>query len=138
MKKRKPLIFVQDFGTYTNEMLVLVGVENKKEVFTYLKRIKAKVDFSKWVLEDFDSWKERIEEKKQKGLFCWNDEVEGTVLLLRPFEDTWEYWEVLLHEIHHAVDYLVKNNLMEKEIEAQAYLFEYLFRSIRRKLQRIE
>lgn len=132
--KKKEIIFTQKYGTYPDQLLVLIGIEDKKKIFAYLKKIKAKVDFSKWVLEDFDNWKESIKEKNM-GLFCWNGIVEGTVLVLRPYEDTWEYWECLMHEIHHVVQHLAKTKGMYEELEAQAYLFVFLFRAIRRKLQ---
>lgn len=137
MGKKKEIIFVQEYGTYTNQLLVLVGIEDKKKIFDYLKKVKAEAGFSKWVLEDFDGWKEDIK-KKNMALFCRNDTVEGTVLVLRSYEDTWEYWECLMHEIHHIVQHLAKIKGMFEEVEAQAYLFEFLFRSIRRKLQGVD
>ncbi len=133
----KKTIFVQSYGTYTNEILVIVGIKDKKKVFQYLKKIKAKVDFSKWVLTDFDDWKESVG-GKHKGLFCWNEKVNGAVLVLRETDDSWEYWEVLMHECHHIVQHLAKTKGMYDEAEAQAYLFEFLFHSLRRKLQGID
>jgi hypothetical protein len=47
-------------------------------------------------------------------------------------------WEVLMHELHHYVNFLSRHVGLEVEIEAQASLQEYLFRSIRRKLQGID
>lgn len=138
MKKRfKNLMFVQTCGTYTDEILVIVGEFKKTEVFKYLKKVKAKVDYSKWVLNDYDEWL-RVIKEEAKGLFCFNDKVSGTVLMLRKPEDTWEYWEVIMHEVHHIVQKLSKKNKMFEEAEAQAYLFEYLFRQLRRKIMGIE
>lgn len=136
-KKPKPIMFVQDFGTYTNEILVLCGVTDKKELLKYLKKVKAKFEFSKWVLEDFDGWKKDIE-KKHLAQFCFNNEIQGGVLMLRPMEDCWNYWEVLMHEVHHIVQNLAKQKGMFEELEAQAYLFEYLFKSIRRILMGVD
>lgn len=134
----KKAIFVQKYGTYTNEMVVIAGVTDKKEVFRYLKKIKAKPKFSKWLLENFDDWTDCLK-NKNKGLFCYNDIIgEGTVLLLRSPDDSWEYWEVLMHEIHHTVQHLAKTKMMFEEVEAQAYLFEFLFHSIRRKLRGVD
>jgi len=133
----KELMFIQEYGTYTNQMLVIVGVSDKKKVFRFLKKNRVNVDFSKWVLEDFSDWKENID-KKLEGMFCWKNGVGGVVLILRPPNDSWEYWEVLMHEIHHAVQHLAKQKDMFEELEAQAYLFEHLFRSIRKKLQGID
>ena len=138
MKKLpKELIFTQDFGTYTTQMLVVVGVTDKQKVFRYLKKVKASVDFSKWMLTDFDDLKESIT-KKNLGLFCWNYKVEGIVLMLREPVDSWNYWEILMHETHHVVQWFAKQKGMFEEPEGQAYLFEYLFHSIRRKLQGID
>jgi len=135
--KKKEIIFVQECGTYTNQILVLIGCQDKNKLFKYLKKIKTKADFAKWVLQDFDNWKEDIK-NKNIGQFCYNNQVEGTVLVMQHYEDSWEYWEVLMHEIHHVVQYLAEGKGMLKEIEAQAYLFEFLFRSIRRKIQGVD
>ena len=134
MKKNKEMMFVQTCETYQNEILVLVGATDKNKLFRYLKKIKARADFSLWVLEDFSDWEKNIKSEK-KGLFCWNKNVEGLVLFLRPLKNDWEYWETLMHEIQHIVQHLAKCKGMNDEPEAQAYLFEFLFRSIRRKLQ---
>ena len=130
----KPCIFTQDYGTYTNEILVMSGISDKKKVFAYLKKIRANVDFTKWVLTDFDELRNRLG-KTESGLFAWNDKVNGTVLFLKQCSDSWDFWEALMHECSHIVHRIAKKKgFLENEVEAQAYLFEYLFRSIRRKL----
>lgn len=136
-KLLKDTTFVQDYGTYSNEILVIVGEQNKKELFKYLKKIKAIKEFSKWVLENLDEWNKSIKDKN-KGQFCYDDGVNGTVLMLRSTHDSWEYWEILMHECHHIVQHLAKRKGMFEEVEAQAYLQEFLFRSIRRKLMCID
>lgn len=133
MKKPKKFIFIQDYGTYRNEILVMSGITDKQEVFKFLKKNRVIPAISKWILTDFNEWKEAIE-KKQKGLFCWNEDCNGTVLFLRSPEDSWDYWEVLMHECHHIVQQMCSEKMMLKEMDAQAYLFEYLFHNIRRKL----
>ena len=118
-------------------MLVCVGITDKKAVFRYLKKIHAKVEFSKWVLTEFDNWKKDLEEKNI-GQLCWHDDLEkqyGLVLMLRPYFDAWDYWQVLIHELNHVVQFLAKKKGFQDEPENQAYLQEHLFRSIRRKLQ---
>lgn len=120
---KKPKIFTQDCGAYTNEILVLCGVEDKKQIFKYLKKVRAKVDFSKWVLENFDDWKNDIKGKRLAQV-CW--------------EDKEDIGKVLMHEIHHIVLLLAKQKGFLEELENQAYLFEYLFHSIRRKLSGVD
>lgn len=133
----KKALFTQSYGTYTDEILVIVGDITKNELFAYLKKVNAHVNFSKWVLNDFPKWQERIK-NQNSGLFCWNNEVSGCVLVLREAYDAWEYWETLMHEVHHIVDDFKNKKGLEKEPEAQAYLFEYLFHSLRRKLMALE
>lgn len=133
-KLPKELIFAQGFGIYSDQMLVIAGVTDKQKVFRYLKKAKANAEFSKWILTDFDEYREKIA-KENKALFCWNTEVNGVALILRQPEDTWEYWETLLHEIHHVTLYIAKKKCFLEELENQAYLFEFLFHNIRRKLQ---
>lgn len=130
--KKKTKIFTQDCGTYSDQILVICGA-TKKETHAYLKNVKANKDFSEWVLNDFSEWENRTK-AQNSALFCWNEKVEGCVLFLRPLKDCWEYWETLMHECHHATLHLAKKKMFQDEMENQAYLFEYLFRSIRRKI----
>ena len=60
------------------------------------------------------------------------------LLLLRKVRDDWDYWEILLHETHHITWYLAEGKMFQKEMEAQAYLQEYLFHAIRRKIMGID
>lgn len=136
-KQSKSVIFIQSYGTYSNEMLVLVGVQDKKDIYKFCKKNKVKFEFTKWVLNDFNDWKASII-KRHTALFCCNEDIQGVVVMLRPFEDTWEYWENLIHELHHAVQHMAKKRMMFEEAEAQAYLLEFLFHNIRRKLQKVD
>lgn len=134
MKKRKnkPIVFTQECGIYTDQILVCVGA-SKQLVFNYFKKNKVSADFSKWVLgSDFFN----DIQAKHKGLFAWNTDIEGCCIFLRPFENTWDYWETLMHEVHHVVEHLAKKKMFSDEVENKAYLHEFLFRSIRRKLQK--
>lgn len=124
------MIFIQDYGTYFNEMLVLVGKIDKKKLLRFLKKEKVKFEVAKWILENFDDWND----DEAKGKFCFNKKLPVTVMVLRKVEDTWIYWEILMHECHHAVHFIAETKCMYDEPEAQAYLFDYLFRSLRRKL----
>ena len=60
------------------------------------------------------------------------------VMWFPSYEDTWKFWECLLHETNHVVFSLARDKNMQDETEAQAYLHEYLFKHIRRKLQKAE
>ena len=129
---KKPTIFIQDYGTYKYEILVIAGASHK-EVITYAKKNKLRKSFQNWIKNNNKAFE--LAENKQ-GIFCWSDY--GKMLIIKPVKDDWEYWECLAHEIHHVVHQISKQTMMEDEMEGQAYLFEFLFRSIRRKLQGIE
>lgn len=125
---KKKTIFIQDFGSTSDQMLVCVGVE-KIDVLKYCKKVGVKKDFLKMV--EYLDWEWM---RKQKGVFHWNDESSGTILFLHTPRDEWEYWECLIHELHHAVHEWGKRKCRNEEMEMLAYQQEYLFRSIRRKL----
>lgn len=72
IKKHKPIIFAQDYGTYEEQVLVCSGA-TQKEIVSWAKKNKVKKEMIEWLQ-------------------------------------------------------------VESEDEAQAYLLEYLFREIRRKL----
>jgi hypothetical protein len=133
--KIKPITFVQDCGTYSDQILVAIGVPYS-QIIAYTKEIKAKKDAQEWFLKD-ENLKKGYE--INKGIYAWDNVSEASFLGMEKFkEDSWEMWECLMHEIHHAVHHiLIQKKKMVDEVEAQAYLQEYLFRQIRRKIQRI-
>src|SRR3990167_10220766 len=117
---KKPIIFVQDCGTYTDEILVCIGA-SKKQILAYCKKEGVKKNFTDWISTDeaiFDVL------KKSKAAYAWNDGVQGTILLLKSYEDTWDFWETLLHELHHMVHVFSRRKIMQEEMEGQAYLQE--------------
>jgi hypothetical protein len=63
----------------------------------------------------------------------------SVILYLREWVRDWHSYETLLHEIVHAVQYIFEDcRGLWSENEAVAYQIEYLFRSIRRKLDRVD
>ena len=131
-KKQKPIVFLQDTGIYSNEIVLSFGA-SKEEILKYLKSHKIKKEAIEWIEKDENLFKIFSENNA-----CLAFDRGRMIGLFKHFEDTWEFWETLIHELHHAVNYLTENKRMEKEVEAQAYLQEYLFRSIRRKLQKTD
>lgn len=134
MKKKKPLIFIQDCGVWKQDVIVLVG-GTKTDLLEFSKKVKARKEIIKFLTEN-DFFKGI--RPTDLGAFCWEDEVRIAVLYLKPYQDSWEYWETLIHELNHAVHVFSIQKGFEKEMEAQAYLQEYLFHRIRRKLQGVE
>ncbi len=132
--KKKPFAFTQDFGTYNHEMPVFVGM-TKAEATKWCKSKKFVPKFMAF-LEDCPEF---IDDRKGlKQLGCLYLGSGYYALWLSPYEDTWAYWEVLIHELTHFIDEFSKDKHMEGETEARAYLLEFMFRSIRRKLQGLD
>ncbi len=132
--KKKPIIFIQSIDIYRVDIIIACDA-TKEEIVKYLEKRKCKKSFIDWIKTD-ETIFEIINENK--ALFCWNNKIKGNLILLNDYHDNWEFWETLMHEIHHFIHNLSYDKIMEKEIEAQAYLFEFLFHSIRRKLQGID
>lgn len=136
MKSKPPKIFVQECNPYEQDVLVAVDA-TKKDVMKFFAHKHANPIFTKWIKGNYDELKDLI--KNKNAGFVWNDEVPGAwILFLKPLKDNWEYWETLMHEVHHIVLKLAKDKWMLEETEAQAYIFEYIFRSICRKLQGVD
>lgn len=133
-KKSEPLIFFQDCGIFSNEIVVSLGA-GKEEVLSFLDKHCCSSEARAWIEKQDKEMFESIDEDHQ-GMVCHEDG--RLLLLLRPFENSWEYWETLLHELHHITLFLAQEKKMLAEFEGQAYLQGYLFKSIRRKLEEIE
>jgi hypothetical protein len=125
--------FVQSWGSYSIETIVSVGTTHE-EVVRYCKKMK----FKKEMIEHLEKSKEEIKklQKKSKGLFCILSP--GNLIWINEYTDDWDFYQVLIHELFHAVfGEMGQERGMEKEEEAMAYQQEFLFKEIRRKLYKI-
>ena len=118
---------------FGDTMTVCVGA-NHGEILAFAKKHHFRKDLLEYIkengLEDFD-----LISSNDKGRFIFNSKVRALFLVLEHYEDNWDFWEHLLHEIHHAVFRFAQIKSFQEETELQARLFEHLFREIRRKLQ---
>ena len=74
-------------------------------------------------------------EREDKG-FLFQDGG-ASVLWLKEWDGSWSAAEVLIHELHHAVHFILgQGKIMGDEVEALAYQQEYLFRGIRQRLNK--
>lgn len=121
-------VFTQEVGIFRDEILVIVGA-TKIETLAYCKKHNFRKDFigvvkSKVLWDNFGM-----------GRFVFDKKARTLVLRLSPFEDTWDFWETLIHELNHVVYRVADLKGLKDEEESQSYLQEFLFRAIRRKLQ---
>jgi len=130
--KIKKLLYIQDGGTYSNEVLVTVGT-TADDIIKYVTRngFKFSANFADSLQASFTN-EERV---KASGLTMFD---EGRAILWLPeWRKDWEHFETLLHECWHLVHRtLLVNKCMKMEDEAQAYQLEYWFHNIRLKLEK--
>jgi hypothetical protein len=130
--KGKKFFYIQDGGTYSNEVLVGVGV-NAEDIIRYVKRngLNFSDSFPRKLRTSFNN--EARTNASGRTLF---DEGRS-ILWLPEWRRDWEHYETLMHEVWHLVHRtLVVNKSMEMEDEAQAYQLEYWFHNIREKLEK--
>ena len=127
----KKFIFIQTCGIFRNEIIVAIN-SSYEDIMKFAKKEKLRRDFI-FGLQDH---KEVIEEQYEKaGYVLMNEELRYSAILgLKDFSTTWESISVLLHEIHHLVAMVAVQKGFVPELEAQAFLFESLFRDIRKTL----
>jgi hypothetical protein len=125
MKRKQTFntIFLQDWGTFTNETLVCVAV-TKKEILQFMKRN----NFRKTLIEQFER---KSAPSAGASAFVWNPTGAGCTLL---WMDSWlgrrEDVNTLVHETNHLIYDISRDKGFEDEPEIQAYQQEYLFKNI--------
>ena len=132
--KKNSLIFIQPIDPYREDVVVACDIP-QNEIIKWLKKQKVRRNLIDWVETDRSIF-EVLE--KNEAVFCWNEKIRGSMIILKNYQDNWKFWETLMHEIYHLIFNISKITMLSDETEAQAYLFEYLFHSIRRKLQKVD
>lgn len=141
MKPQRPFAFIQSWGCYPVETMIIVGTRDKNHVREFAKACNIKDA----VIKDVYTWMEDnfVGVESDSGQYLQIDAggCVFTAIFLKewPKKAEWGHYETLMHELHHAVnDCLVEKRGMGKEWEAQAYCQERLFHTIRRKLDGLE
>lgn len=127
---RKPYIFSVECDMFENDFVVAVDA-TKEDVLKWLKEIEAKKEWIEKVEHSDDAFTLLAE----GATACYWYDDRAKMILLKSYVDTWEYWETLMHECTHAMQWMGKTRRMQNEDEALAYFQEWLFRTIRKKLQ---
>ena len=125
MKRKQTFntIFLQDWGTFTNETLVCVAV-TEKEILQFMKRN----NFRKTLIEQFER---KSAPSAGANAFVWTPIGTGCTLL---WMDSWlgrrEDVNTLVHETNHLIYDISRDKGFKDEPEIQAYQQEYLFKNI--------
>jgi len=126
MKKPKfNTIFIQDWGTFSNETLVCVNVD-KAQILRYMKQTRIKHE----IIALFEAKSET-----DAQAFVWTPVRTGcTLLWLRTWTGDSEDLDILVHETNHLVFDISRDKGFKDEAEIQAYQQAYLFSEILEKL----
>lgn len=130
LKLPKKACFWITLNPYKHDTLVCVGVTQKEALAKIRHQSKDYINFINEKGYLFDN----VLNGSAHGYAIKNVKSGHTVLIIGTPRDDWDYWEMVLHETHHIVQFITELKMLEGEIEAQAYLHEYLFRAIRRKI----
>ena len=139
--KKLKTLFVHEWGSFPASTLISIGFTHK-EVVKWCKGKNVIKDFASWIENDVSV--KKAYSGTDGGVFVYgtddykNDKRSYSVLVIKDFEDAWNCWEILLHELHHGVFWISKKFAIGDETEAQAYTFDRAFRTIRRKLQKLD
>jgi hypothetical protein len=133
MKKLK-YTFTQFCETFEIEIVCFIGLDYED----ILKEVNKKLynnEFKECIKKD-GTLEKYIE--KDLGFFTHYKDKGFMTLWMKEYKDEWDFYEILLHELHHGVHIISESRGFMDEMEAKAYLFQYLFREIRRKIQNKE
>jgi hypothetical protein len=122
-------VFLQKWGTFSNETMVCVGV-TKSEILADMKRLKVKPEL-------IEAFTRKVGGMESKAAFVWTPPGTGATLL---WMDSWsnvaEDMCTLVHETNHLIYDISRDKGFRDEPEIQAYQQEYLFRGIIAELQK--
>jgi hypothetical protein len=122
--------FIQDWGTYGNQTLVIVGEQDIEKV---LRKTKTPEE----IIEEYKNSDCEVAAKEADG-FVYDFQNSATILWLKKYDPKdWSTFDTMVHEIVHLIQKaMMEMRGMEKEYEAQAYQVEYLFKNIRNKINK--
>lgn len=114
--------------------LIVACLDNSKDIHKRLN-LKSNKEASDFLNRNIDEFPTPFE--NDGGCIIINPETNKPLILyMKNKERTWEFWDTLIHEVHHIVYKTAQYVGFEKEIEHQAYLMETVFRQIRRLLNK--
>ncbi len=127
MKKTKHKLLIQNCPPYRHDIFVSAGA-TYEQAMAYAKKEMANEVF----MEFLEGSKQYFEEVMgTKKAFSIRSNKGDLILLLPAPVDEWWYYETIVHELSHLMDWLVEQKMLQGESEARAYLTEWLFVALR-------
>jgi len=113
--------YLQDWGTFTNETFVVVGM-TQKEILADMRRRKFKKDA-------IEAFSRQNKPNGDETAFVWVRKG-MTLLWLNGWRIDLEHYSTVVHETNHLIWEITRDKGMVEEAEMQAYQQEYLFLAI--------
>lgn len=126
-KKEIKLCWIQDSGVYDHDTFIFIG-HTKDEVLKKLKKYTDTEGVRQMILD----------EEKSDFAGVVFEHNNRRVLWMPVMKDKWKYFDYLMHEVHHLTLMLGKQFGFSDELEASAYLFNYLFKAIRKRIYKVK
>ncbi len=136
MKKTKlfkPKIFVIHLEVWKTDILIVAGVTLAK-FKNYIIKIELENNVRDKMISHYIEFLEGNfggEALQEVG----EDGVPFYIMFLAEPNESWGFYENILHETNHMTGFIMNYKGAQNEIEANAYTQEAMFRMIRRKLQ---
>jgi len=122
-------IFLQDWGPFHTDTLVVVGMSNKEIVRWLIRHAN-----SKGIEHAIADFKVTGRPRPEEEAFVYNFEGKSIMWLGWDWKGGMDDLCNLVHETNHLLFNAVRSKGMIEECEAQAYMQEWLFQEISRKL----
>ncbi len=98
-KRSAKQAWVQQTHQWRKDIFVCTGY-SAKEIVAGIRKIGAKDWMLKYCDENEKEWQDIID---AGCAFVSREPRHGAIVMrLRPYQDTWEYWETLIHELNHG------------------------------------
>lgn len=124
--------WIQPTYQWRKDILVTSGC-SPKEILVIAKKYKAQPHVIRFIEDSQKRWEEMINGAGVNAFAAMEEERGIFVIRMPDYEDTWDFWETLIHELHHVVEFMAGRLKFENEVESKAYLHEFLFRNMRKK-----
>ena len=133
-KKLKPACFVIELEVWEADILV-VGDIKVGELPKRLKKLEYKKDAIDRLLPIYQEF---VENEKQAALsvemYKGNNRVHA--IFFKNMEDSWEFWDYVIHEANHKTLDIMTNKEATKEYEAMAFTQVTIIKKIRQTLSK--
>lgn len=129
-KPIKKKMFFLDVPIYDREICVIVGMTHAEAIASAKRQgctNRFIEELSRDTVRDSGFW-----EGGAAGMAI-DTGNSAAILLIPPFKDSWEWYDILNHECFHLTQFIGQKLNMWDDLESVAYLHDWIFKNIRRR-----